>query len=129
MEITFQHFKHSKGKHPTLYLQCCKHDSNQCPVHALYEYRELVKTLTGPLFTFMDGSPLSRSFFSQQLNLSLMCAGCQLKYYKGHSFRIGAASASVAAGIPESQIKLMERWASDAYKKYIRIPVINIKGS
>ena len=74
----------------------------------------------------MEGSPLST--FSQQFNLSFILAGCQSKYYKGHSFRIGAATSAVAAGIPEAQIILMGRWSSDAYKKYIRIPVINALG-
>ena len=125
MQVTFRHYKHSQGKQPTLYIQCCKHKIDQCPVLALSAYFALRKPDSGALFTFMDGSPLSRGFFSQQLNLSLIWAGCQSKYYKGHSFRIGAATSAVAAGIPEAHIKLMGRWSSDAYKKYIRIPVLN----
>ena len=65
----------------------------------------------------MDGLS-SRAFFSQQSNLSFNWTGCQSKYYKGHSSRIGAATYAMT-------IKLMGRWSSNAYRKYIRIPVIN----
>ena len=73
------------------YIQWCKHALDQCPVHAFYAYFTLRKPYTGQLFTFMDGLS-SRAIFSQQSNLSFNCTGCQSKYYKGHSFRIGPAT-------------------------------------
>ena len=42
--------------------------------------------------------------------------------YKGHSFRIGAASPAAECGYSETQIRLLGRWKSDAFKKYIRLP-------
>lgn len=43
-----------------------------------------------------------------------------------HSFRIGGASAAASSGVPDSIIKILGRWSSDCYRRYIRIsdPVI-----
>ena len=38
-----------------------------------------------------------------------------------HSFRIGGASAAASAGVPDSQIQILGRWSSDAYRRYIHV--------
>ncbi|XP_071144984.1 uncharacterized protein [Mytilus edulis] len=43
------------------------------------------------------------------------------RYYKAHSFRIGAATSAAAKGIPHSVIQGMGRWKSSAFMKYIRM--------
>ena len=40
---------------------------------------------------------------------------------KGHSFRIGAATSTVLRDESDAQIRAASRWASDAFRKYIRI--------
>lgn len=72
---------------------------------------------SGPLFTFMNGTPVSRKYFSDQLCLSLNWCGLDSKQYKGHSFRIGAATTAFTKGISEQKIKAMGRWSSDAFLK------------
>jgi hypothetical protein len=57
------------------------------------------------------------------LQLSLKFAGLNVKNYKSHSFRIGAATTAWAKGFSEEQIQQMGRWNSEAFKKYIRIPL------
>ena len=126
VEVTFKSYKHSKGKSQTLFIACCSHECDQCPVHALHAYFCLRKPVQGPIFTFMDGSPISRAYFTKQLNLSLAYAGCPTTRYKGHSFRIGAATSAFSAGIAESKIQTMGRWSSNAYKRYIRIPMLSL---
>ena len=42
--------------------------------------------------------------------------------YKTHSFRIGAAKTAMETQIPETYIKMLGRWHSDAYQTYIRTP-------
>ena len=42
--------------------------------------------------------------------------------YSGHSFRIGAATAAAAAGVPAHFIKMLGRWESEAYQLYVRTP-------
>ena len=52
----------------------------------------------------------------------LQRAGYEKNSYTSHSFRIGAATISVAAGLPTWLIKAMGRWSSDAYQTYIQCP-------
>ena len=42
--------------------------------------------------------------------------------YKGHSFRIGAATLAAESGLSDAQIRLLGRWKSDSFRKYIRSP-------
>ena len=42
------------------------------------------------------------------------------------SFQIGAASSARSASIPDSQIQVLGRWKSDAYKSYIRTPLSDL---
>ena len=44
--------------------------------------------------------------------------------YAGHSFRIGAATTTVAVGVKNSIIKTLGKWESSAYMylAYVRIP-------
>lgn len=82
VEIQMSHFKHSKGKHiPTLLIQQNLLQENMCPVKSLWEYIQLRgvdkvhSSKPQPLFSFMDNSPISRHFFTQQLQLSLKYIG------------------------------------------------------
>ena len=42
-------------------------------------------------------------------------------HYSGHSFRQGAATWAKQVGIPDTDIQLLGRWKSDAYKRYIEV--------
>ena len=46
----------------------------------------------GPLFQMVDGHPLSRKTFSDFLSLVFRSCSLDSSKYKGHSFRIGAAT-------------------------------------
>ena len=91
--------------------------------YALKVYLALRKGNNGPLFQFADGSPVSRSFFTQKLRavLEFNRFNTQVGLYKTHSFRIGAASDAATRGVPTATIQQMGRWKSDALKNYIRI--------
>jgi len=43
------------------------------------------------------------------------------KHYNTHNFQIGAAISVTEARIPDSQIKVLGPWQSDAYQRYIKI--------
>ena len=127
IQIVFHHFKHSTGQ-PVRLLISVQENIHLCPVTALSEYLSLRQhgKQDEPLFSFMNGSPISRSFFNSNLQRSLGWAGLSLSAYKSHSFRIGAATTAALKGYSEADIQYMGRWKSDAFKKYIRIPSLRI---
>ena len=45
----------------------------------------------------------------------------------GHSIRIGAASTVAAVGIEDHLIKVLGRWNSSCYERYIRVSMDAIK--
>ena len=65
--------------------------------------------MPGPLFHLADGSPVSRSTFSDKLSMAIKYCGLDPSRYKGHSFRIGAASFAADAGMSDAQIRALGR--------------------
>ena len=71
----------------------------------------------------LNNQPLCRGKFVEEVQIALAQSGAtNASLYKGHSFRIGAATTAGHAGIPEWLIKTMGRWSSSAYQTYIRTP-------
>ena len=52
----------------------------------------------------------------------LFMCGLDPSRYKGHSFRIGAASYAADRGFSDAQIRMLGRWKSNAFLCYIRAP-------
>ena len=88
-----------------------------CPVKATLEYIRHHPTGTGPLFTFANGTFLTRQRWSELVQSVISDININT-----HSFRIGGASAAATAGIPDSTIQIMGRWSSEAFKLYLRLP-------
>jgi integrase len=120
--VTMNSFKHSH--HAPTYLHIAAQAGPLCPVTAYQKYKSMRGISKGPLFIFPDKTPVTRSFFVSQLNTALLWAKLDPKLYKGHGFRLGAATTAAANGLSESQIEAMGRWHSKAYKKYIRIQTL-----
>ena len=76
----------------------------------------------GPLFLTADDSSLSRGHLVSRVRSVLAKAGMDGSQYSGHFFRIGAATAAAAGGLPDSLIQTLVRWRSDSFWRYIRIP-------
>ena len=93
-----------------------------CPVAAVLAYLAIRPQLPGPLFIFRDGSYLTRDRLVVHLRAGLRQAGIDPSRYSGHSFRIGAATTAAQAGVEDTFIKMLGRWESAAYQKYIRTP-------
>ena len=108
------------GKGVTLYLG--RGQAALCPVTAILQYLAIRPQSTGPMFIFQDNRPLTKESFISHVHQALAAEGIDTQYYKGHSFRIGAATTAAACGLSESLIKTLGRWSSSAYQLYIRTP-------
>lgn len=93
-----------------------------CPVSALLDYLVQRGTQSGPLFLFSNGQPLSRAKLVALVQKALASAGLDVSKYTGHSFRIGAATTALRAGISDAKIKMLGRWESSAYQLYLQTP-------
>jgi len=98
-----------------------------CAHCAMYRYlsnRRLCGfRLEEPLFLFRNGAPLSRALFVKRTRLCLSLIGINDQAYSSHSYRVGGATTAAAAGLADWEIKLMGRWSSDAYLRYIKAPL------
>lgn len=126
VEVNIPHFKHAKSSTATLRLHQNKNKPGFCPYLSLLDYLNVRKhtSPSDPLFSFTDGIPISKQFFTQQLRLALSFCHFDLNRYQSHSFRIGAATTAATRGFTELQIQTMGRWKSNAFRKYIRIPTL-----
>ena len=121
------------GRNLRVFLKCTKTDqlmrgtevyvgttaNDLCPVTAIRDYVARRGVSPGAFFRLADGTPLTNVELVRQ---ALSRAGVSTSGYSGHSFRIGAATAAFQAGVPDSVIQALERWAGPAFLRYIRTP-------
>lgn len=121
--VSFRHFKHSGRQGP----QCLHINGDSlmgtsiCPVTLLTEFIRARGPLPAPFFAYPDGTLMLRREFDLLLKRVLTFCGLSSKLYKGHSFRVGAATESALRGKSDAYIRAAGRWSSDAFRKYIRI--------
>ena len=120
LKFTFRDFKHNYNQRP--FSVVINRRNNLCPVEIILDYLSLRGDRPGPLFRLADGSPISRAIFIDKLSVAIKYCGLDPSRYKGHSFRIGAASFAADAGMSDAQSRALGRWKSNAFQKYIRIP-------
>jgi len=118
--ITFTSYKHSYNPNPPFSIVLMR-QPKACPVQLFLDYVSFRGTIHGPLFIHQNGSPVLRSEFSKMLSSVIQLCNLDPNRYKGHSFRIGAATYAAEQGLPDTKIRQLGRWKSDAFKKYIRI--------
>ena len=82
----------------------------------------------GPLFRFSDGKFLTRESLVYRIRTALGSSGIDASKYSGHSFRSGAATTALEAGISDATIQMLGRWKSDAYRRYIKTPREQLAG-
>jgi hypothetical protein len=96
---------------------------------ALCDYATLchptMLTATTPLFHFLDGTAIHRSWLMQKVERLLHIAGHDPRLYSSHSFRKGGAVSLQEAGVEDSIIRRSGRWKSDAFHLYVRHATID----
>ena len=122
-KLTFHDFKHNYNQPP--FSIVITRAPTFCPVQLMLDYLALRGNKPGPLFMTSLGHPVSRTTFTDQLSLALKFCGFNPVRYKGHSFRIGAASYVADRGLSDTQIRVLGRWKSNVFHKYIRIPSVS----
>ena len=123
--LVMSHFKHNTSGRPVT-LSISHINDGYCPVHALSRFLKDSGPFKGPLFAFANASPVSQNYFCQYLGKAFQWAGLDPTKYKAHRFRIGAATTATDIGISEPHIQAMERWKYAAFKRYIRIPMLQM---
>ena len=93
-----------------------------CPIEAMLAFLAVRGDRQGFLFTFADGSLLTKGRFVAGVRQALQKAGVDCKRYSGHSFRIGAATTANMRGMGDATIKMLGRWQSTAYLTYVKTP-------
>ena len=98
-----------------------KTNSSTCPHHAIDCYRKVSGDVTPSASLYQVGRfhPLSRAAVINTVRQLLKQAGIHHPHYSSHSFCIGAATTTAAAGLPAWLIKNLGRWSSNAYITYI----------
>ena len=75
-----------------------------------------------PLFKLPGNHFLTKALFVRQTRLLLSAIGIPPGKYSGHSYRAGGATDAARVGFLDWEVKMLGRWASDAYQRYIRTP-------
>ncbi|KAL3863081.1 hypothetical protein ACJMK2_004857 [Sinanodonta woodiana] len=95
-----------------------------CPYSALKNFMQFrihsSPQFYAPLLVSSTGEALSRVVFLNHMRLDYRKMGLDTSQYSGHSFRIGAATSAAAAHLEDHMIKVLDRWSSDCYSRYIR---------
>ena len=120
IKLTITDFKHNTSRKPFEILIEREAAMPFCPVQGLINYCQLRGVQPGPLFCHQNLEPITVYQFNTELSRCLTFCGLDTKRYKGHSFRIGAASHAADKGFSDAQIRTLGRWKSDAFKSYIR---------
>ena len=127
VKLTYHQFKHHYNQSPISII--FSHQAAFCPVETLLRYCSVRGSVPGPLFQHLNGVLVTQTEFDEWLTKVIKSCGLDSTRYKGHSFRIGAASHGAASGYSDTQIRLLGRWQSDAFKRYICLASLSYKST
>ena len=114
-------------------IGCTKNEV--CAYCSMLKYKQLLYNLPNcsvtqdsPFFQTSLGGWLSKPMFVQQTHLYLSLLHINPSDYSGHSYRGGGATSAAMAGLADWEIKLLGRWKSNVYLRYIKAPVSMLVG-
>lgn len=118
VRLTLPTYKHAKDK--AVLLLAPSPEPHHCPVQALLAYLRHRPPIPGVLFLTKTGAPLSRNSLALTLKRGISLLGLNPNLYNTHSLRVGRATDLALSGEPDAVIRETGRWASNAFRKYIR---------
>ena len=107
VKLTFHQFKNQYNHAPVSII--IPRQAGVCPVENLLRYFSLRGSAPVPLNQHLTGLAVNRTEFNEWLARVITHCGLDSTKYKGHSFRIGAASHAATCGYSDSQIRLLGR--------------------
>ena len=116
----------------TIYISCVPDVTCAVCAMSIYISTRISQDPHLPLFLYRSNLSLKNSLFRKSLHLLLSMKSYSINQFSGHSFRIGCATTAASVGLQDFQIKLLGRWTSDAYHRYIRATtplLLNISSS
>ena len=118
LKLTFHQLQHQFHNFPISTI--ISRQAGVCPVENLLRYFSVRGSVPAPS-QHLNVDPVTRTEFDEWLVRVIRSCGLDSIRYKGHSFRIGAAFHAAACGYSDTQIRLLGRWQSDDFKRYIRL--------
>jgi hypothetical protein len=83
---------------------------------------------TMPFFSFTNGTVLTKSVLVSLTRTYLAAIGVDPDRFTGHSYRVGGATSGADVGLSDWEIKVMGRWSSECYQRYIKASVNKVIG-
>ncbi len=123
--IQFHSYKHQNVSSRVVKLQKTYLDQF-CPVIALKQYLLIRSKLNGVFFIDGVANPVNRTMLVRVIKKVLIQANLDPANFGTHSFRAGRTTDLALEGVSADRIRLIGRWESDAYLKYIRPACINL---
>ena len=101
-----------------------KTNSPLCPISAMVAYLNSRPSSldSGPIFVYVSAASLTWEKLTRETRLLISKGGLDSSEFTGHSFRIGAATTAASANLPPWLIKVLGRWSSDCFERYIKTP-------
>lgn len=103
-------------------LQIKANGGIHCPVNSLSKYLKNRPHAADRdnLFIHFNTKPLTKYQFCSLLQKALQFIDAP-DHVRSHSFRIGGATYLHSIGVPDDRIKVMGRWKSEVFTRYIRL--------
>ena len=98
--------------------------SEFCPVKAVIAYMSCRPSVGHAFFQSFGAFPLTRYEFTKMIKSCMKFWSLPTERFSSHSFRIGAATSAAMSGCTDGQIQSMGRWASNTFRRYIRIDMV-----
>jgi hypothetical protein len=100
-----------------------RNNSATCPYTRLRDAWDSAPAQQPSAALFQDGrgSPLSYSALLRSIKDAIQALGLDFRRYGCHSLRAGGATTLALLGYPDSTIKILGRWKSVAYQRYVRL--------
>ena len=116
-------------------LSIRKTEASICPVAAMQAYLDRKPNRRCPLFRTSTGKFLTCGMMCKLVKETLRFNNLSTDRYSTHSFQLdaattaaAAAAAAAAAGIPDSKIKILGRWSSSVYHRYVLMSLNVLQG-